>query len=75
MEKWCIWFKRFDENGKCYAAGVIMEEYMHKSSAVRAAKKRFSSDDSIEWIVSQENPWCISEYYTDRDKFPIQRSD
>lgn len=75
MEKWRIWFKKFDKNGKCYAAGVVMEKYIHKSSAVRAAKKRFSSDDSIEWIVSQENPWCISEYYTDRDKFPIQRSD
>ena len=71
MKKWRIWFKRFDKNGKCYAAGVAMEEYIHKSSAVRAAKKRFS-DDSIEWIVSQENPWYISEYYTDRDKFPIQ---
>lgn len=72
MEKWRIWFKRFDENGKCYAAGVAMEEYLHKSSAVRIAKKRFKGS-SVEWIVSRENPWCISEYYTDRDRFPIQR--
>lgn len=65
----------FDENGKCYAAGVTIKKYMHKSSAVRAAKKRFGVDDSVEWLVSQENPWCICEYYRDRDKFPIQRSD
>ena len=57
MNKWRIWFKRFDKDGNCYAGGVAMEEYAHKSSAVRAAKKRFSTcSDEVEWIVSQENP-------------------
>lgn len=56
MNKWKIWFKKFDKNGECYAAGVSLEEYAHKRSGVRAAKKRFNSD-SVEWIVSQENPW------------------
>ena len=67
MKKWRIWFKRFDKDGRCYAAGVSMEEYMLKSSAVRAAKKRFGThSDEIEWIVSQENPLCVNEYYKDR---------
>lgn len=67
MKKWRIWFKRFDKDGRCYAAGVSMEEYMLKSSAVRAAKKRFGThSDEIEWIVSQDNPWCVNEYYKDR---------
>lgn len=67
MKKWRIWFKRFDKDRRCYAAGVSMEEYMLKSSAVRAAKKRFGThSDEIEWIVSQENPWCVNEYYKDR---------
>lgn len=40
---------------------------MLKSSAVRAAKKRFGThSDEIEWIVSQENPWGVNEYYKDR---------
>ena len=67
MKKWRIWFKRFNKDGRCYAAGVAMEEYMNKSSAVRAAKKRFGThSDEIEWIVSQENPWGVNEYYKDR---------
>ena len=72
MKKWRIWFKRFDKDGRCYAAGVSMEEYMLKSSAVRAAKKKFGThSDEIEWIVSQENPWGVNEYYKDRvmDRF------
>ena len=67
MNKWRIWFKRFDKDGRCYSAGVSMEEYMLKSSAVRAAKKRFGThSDEIEWIVSQENPWGVNEYDKDR---------
>lgn len=67
MKKWRIWFKRFDKDGKCYAAGVTMEEYMHKSSAVRAAKKRFGIDPKTEWIVSKENPWDDQAKY-DKDR-------
>lgn len=67
MNKWRIWFKRFDKDGNCYAGGVSMEEYTHKNSAVRAAKKRFGTcSDEVEWIVSQENPWGVHEYYKDR---------
>lgn len=67
MNKWRIWFKRFDKYGNCYGGGVAIEEYVHKSSAVRAAKKRFGTcSDEVEWIVSQENPCGVNEYYKDR---------
>ena len=60
MNKWKIWFKRFDTNGRCYAGGVAIEEYAHKSSAVRAARKRFGNNANVEWIVNQTNPYNIS---------------
>lgn len=68
MDKWKIWFKRFNAQGRCYAGGVAIEEYIHKSSAVRAAKKRYGTDfTKCEWIVSQTNPWSMKEE-CDRDK-------
>lgn len=67
MDKWRIWFKRFDNDGKPYAGGVLIETYYHKSSAIRAAKKRFGSDTKVEWIIGKENPWGVRAKY-DKDR-------
>lgn len=53
---WKIWFERFDEEGKKYGAGVMPQEYTHKSSAVRAAK-RYMEKPGFKCVVSQENPF------------------
>lgn len=54
---WRIWFQHFDKNGKIYAGGVSFEKYKHKSSATRAAKKRWGNDSTrTKWVISQTNP-------------------
>lgn len=55
-KKWKIWFQRLDAMGNPVGAGLLPYEYMHKSSAVRRAKRQFRTE-AFRWIVSQENPF------------------
>lgn len=63
-DTWKIWFETF-VNGEKRGAGVWIQEYKHKSSAVRMAKKHFNPPRTThdgqtltyKWIVSQTNPF------------------
>ena len=65
---WKIWYKVY-EDGIYRCAGVWWQDYKHKSSAVRRAKKQFGepridSDGrvtSYEWFVSKTNPFGWKE--------------
>lgn len=55
---WYIWYQRF-ENGEHIGSGIwTFSGYKHKSSAVRAAKKRFGNPEKYKWIVAKENPYA-----------------
>lgn len=69
VDYWKIWYEIF-ENGKMIGAGVWLQCYKHKNSAVRRAKKQFGeprynpitdSTYTYEWTVSQTNPWRREE--------------
>lgn len=62
---WKIWFETFKGTEKI-GAGVWIQSYKHKSSAVRAAKRQFDRDYidyrdgqviTHTWTVSQTNPF------------------
>lgn len=61
---WKIWFRIYEE-GKLTGCGASIREYKHKSSATRRAKQLYGGKPgthtnafiSIEWVVSQTNPW------------------
>lgn len=54
---WYIWFQML-ENGSIVGGGVwSFDGYKHKSSAVRAARKRFGDKEKYKWIVAKENPF------------------
>lgn len=54
---WRIWFRRLDEDGKCYASGVDLKCYAHRSNALRAAKRKWADVPNVQWKVSRINPW------------------
>lgn len=60
---WKIWLEWFNEEGEKTGAGVMPEEYKHKSSAMRAAKQ-FDGKPGFKCVVSQENPFIKKEKKT-----------
>ena len=64
-DDWKIWFETYHD-GEKIGAGVWLQSYKHKSSAVRRAKKQFNRQlidysngrvTTYKWTVSQTNPW------------------
>lgn len=59
MEKWKIWFNRFDDNHNFIGSGVHPQTYKHKSSAVRAARRIYNNSKNFQWSVGITNPFKL----------------
>ena len=61
MDRWKIWFNRFDANHNFIGSGVHPQTYKHKSSAVRAAKRIYgnATDFKYQWGVGKTNPFAL----------------
>lgn len=59
MNKWKIWFSRYDDNHNFIGSGVHPQTYKHKSSAVRAARRIYSNSKNFQWGVGETNPFAL----------------
>ena len=62
MDRWKIWFNRYDIKHNFIGSGVHPRTYKHKSSAVRAAKRIYGESqlNSIyQWGVGITNPFAL----------------
>lgn len=58
--RWKIWMRYFDTNGNINGVGVYPQEYAHKCSAIRSAKRVFGENGEnklVKWVVSKTNPF------------------
>ena len=59
MNKWKIWFSRYDDNHNFIGSGVHPQTYKHKSSAVRTARRIYSNSKNFQWGVGETNPFAL----------------
>ena len=58
MERWYIWLRFYDWNGKVTGYSKYPDSFEHKHSAMRKAREVWGDDPPyISWFVSKEDPF------------------
>ena len=57
QERWKIWYKQYDENGKEIGCGVHIKDYATRGWAHRVAREQYDDLKKFKYVVATRNPW------------------